>query len=160
MLNYFQIFSLNENYNLDKKSLYKKYLELQAKFHPDKFINSSEDEKIKSVKISADINEAYKVLNDDLLRAEHLLELKGFRVNKEVNNSFKPSQNLLLEQIEIREKLFDADEKEKEKIFQEVENKIEESKKSFVEFFEKSDYENASMQVTRLRYLTKVVFSG
>ncbi|MDX1950277.1 MAG: Fe-S protein assembly co-chaperone HscB [Rickettsiales bacterium] len=159
MLNFFEIFSLNKSYNLDKKLLYKKYLELQASSHPDKFINASEEEKIKSVKVSADINEGFKVLNDDLLRAEHLMELQGFRVNKEGNNSFKPSQKLLMEQLELREVLSFADENEKEKIFEEIENKIAETTKSFVEFFEKGDYENASEQVTRLRYLIKLVDS-
>ena len=41
-INYFELFSLKQDLDPDLEELELKYFQLQAKFHPDKFINSSE----------------------------------------------------------------------------------------------------------------------
>ncbi|GIR93466.1 MAG: hypothetical protein CM15mP93_16530 [Thiotrichaceae bacterium] len=44
-INYFELFSLKQDLDPDLEELELKYFQLQAKFHPDKFINSSDSEK-------------------------------------------------------------------------------------------------------------------
>ena len=45
-LNYFEIFGIEIQITIDLENLNKKYLTLQAEFHPDKFVNASNLEKV------------------------------------------------------------------------------------------------------------------
>ena len=45
-LNPFDIFSIDKKFEIDTKTLEEKYLELQIRLHPDKFINASQEEKL------------------------------------------------------------------------------------------------------------------
>ncbi len=154
MIDFFQIYAFPPKFRIDKKLLRQKYFSLQSQFHPDKFIKAGEEEKIYALKASADINEGYKILNDDLLRAEHLLALKGIVVNKERDNSFPLSKELLLEQMELREQQEENNNSEEFKNL--ILEKIKEAILSFEQGFKKKDLEKAAEAVTRLRYLEKI----
>ncbi len=78
-MNYFELFALEQNYTLDQKHLRKQYLALQEKYHPDKA--KDELQRHKNAEHSMLINEAFKVLKDDYLRAEYILQLKGEALN-------------------------------------------------------------------------------
>jgi molecular chaperone HscB len=155
MSNYFQIFDIQQQYFVDKDLLEAKYLQLQSQFHPDKAIGKSEEDKMSALKQSADLNEAYKILNSDVPRAEYMLGLEGIRVNKEKENTYQPSQNLLIMQMELREEL-EASDFDAEKFKSEVKNKIETVKKEFSNYFDAKDYEQAAQKAMELRYLDKL----
>lgn len=108
---------------------------------------------MKALKMSADINEGYKILNDDLLRAEHLLALSGVVVNKEKGNTYNISKELLLEQIELREQQEENNSLEFKNLISE---KIKQAAYCFEENFNKQNLEKASEAVTRWRYLMKI----
>ena len=57
--NYFQLFELEPSFVIDFYSLEKKYFELQKKFHPDKYVNSTDYEKRLSLQITSYVNEAF-----------------------------------------------------------------------------------------------------
>ncbi len=144
-----------EQFSIDKSNLYSKYLNLQTLHHPDRFVKASEEEKIKALKLSADINEGYKILNDDLLRAEHLLDLAGIVVNKEKNNTYSIPKELLLEQMELREQQQENNNSEEFKNL--ISAKIKQAITSFEENFDKQNLEKASEMAVRLRYLYKIL---
>ena len=73
--NYFEIFDVTQTYDVDKKDLLKSYLGLQRKFHPDRYIASSEAEKRINMQWVAEINLAFETLSDDLQRSIYLLKL-------------------------------------------------------------------------------------
>lgn len=153
MINFFQIFSFPRQFQIDKNYLRQKYFSLQTQYHPDRFIKASEEEKIRALKASADINEGFRVLSNDLLRAEHLLALEGIVVNKEKDNTYHLSKTLLLEQIELREQ---QEENNSDEFKNLISEKIKEAITSFEQSFEKKDLEKAAEAVTRLRYLEKI----
>lgn len=101
--NYFQIFSLSENYHLDLGTLADNYRTLQAQVHPDKFASASEGEKLLAVQSTSLLNEAYETLTSPQKRAAYLLQLQDIDVTQ-VNQS-ELSPELLLEQIQLREDL-------------------------------------------------------
>jgi molecular chaperone HscB len=91
-LNAFLIFGIKAEFNLNLAKLDELYADLQRQAHPD--INSC------AQLDSAQINFAYKTLSDPVLRAFHLLELHGVKVE-----CFKDVQDLLAYICQESEKL-------------------------------------------------------
>ncbi len=97
-MNYFQVFNVPEAFEIDEKVLTKSYFELQKKYHPD--MNEGNV-------ASFDLNSAYKVLKDGILRAEYLLELKGIESLPPLNFL---KLELFLEENELVEQATDREE--------------------------------------------------
>ncbi|CAL4325869.1 Co-chaperone protein HscB [Buchnera aphidicola (Neophyllaphis podocarpi)] len=109
-MNYFNLFSLPQIFNINEELLIKNFYELQKKFHPDKLINSSTNLLSKMNNKIIIINKGYKILKDPINRAEHLLYLNNFIVDKKsylyVEKSFLIKNISLFEKLEtiIKEK--------------------------------------------------------
>ncbi len=93
-MNHFFNLNLEVKYDLDFDLLEKNYLELQQQYHPDKSLSDLEK--------SIAINESYKILNNPILRAEHLLELQNIFLDDD-KQSLKPDIEILKE-IYVTEK--------------------------------------------------------
>ena len=61
---HFSLFGLPKAYVLDAVALERAYREIQARIHPDKFVNAGEAEKRASMQWSTRVNEAYRMLKD------------------------------------------------------------------------------------------------
>ena len=101
--NYFQIFGLEEDFEVDIKTLSLRYRELQGLVHPDKFANASESEKRKALQKTTEINQAHETLKNPLLRAIYILKLKGIDLDQE--NVTSHDGAFLMQQMELRESL-------------------------------------------------------
>ncbi|WP_333606420.1 co-chaperone HscB [Arsukibacterium sp.] len=102
-MNYFQLFDLPERFELDVTELGSRYLALQRRFHPDNFAAGSARDKLLSVQQTANINDAYHSLKQPLLRAEHLLALRGLKISHEQRSFTDPV--FLMQQMSLREQL-------------------------------------------------------
>src|ERR1051325_8120197 len=87
---------------------------LSRQFHPDYFMNASEEERQASLDRSALLNAAYRTLRDPVQRAKYLLTLEGF---KEAEKKAPPDLleevfelNMQIEEIKAAKKLGDDDE--------------------------------------------------
>jgi molecular chaperone HscB len=107
--NYFELFSLPENYVIDGGDLTERYRDLQRVVHPDRFASGSDQERRLSMQASTLINEAFQTLKDPMLRARYLLSLHGV----EIDAGTKSTQDMefLMEQMELREELAEARDK-------------------------------------------------
>ena len=103
---HFSLFGLPSAYALDAVALERAYRDIQARIHPDKFVNSGEAEKRASMQWTTRVNEAYRTLKNPVLRAKYLLEQAGFDVGFETNTAMAPA--FLLRQMELRESLEEA----------------------------------------------------
>ena len=103
---HFSLFGLPSAYVLDAVALERAYREIQARIHPDKFVNSGEAEKRASMQWTTRVNEAYRTLKDPVLRAKYLLEQAGMDVGFETNTAMPPA--FLMRQLELRESLEEA----------------------------------------------------
>ncbi len=74
-IDYFALFGLDKKFSVNIDELEQRYLELTKLIHPDLHTNSSGEALTLSMKISIEINNAYKVLKDPITRAEYLLSL-------------------------------------------------------------------------------------
>ena len=102
-MNYFELFGLSPQFELDSQALAETYRGLQMQFHPDKFAAHPERERLQAVQGSARINDAYTTLKLPLSRAEYLLSLQGVELNAEQQTLKDPL--FLMQQMEWREQL-------------------------------------------------------
>jgi len=75
--NYFELFGLKRNYEIDLNILHQKFLIMSRIIHPDMSSQSPTDRRQKALSLSAKVNRAYDTLHDPLARAEYLLSLTG-----------------------------------------------------------------------------------
>lgn len=158
MINFFTLFSLPEQYDLDLKTLEQRYFDLQKEFHPDRVKGKTEAEKMALIRKSADINQGYRTLKNSVTRAEHLLEINNILVNKEKNNTHKPSQALLMEQMELREKASDIESgmENKAELLSHINSELDGTKKEFSSFFEQKNLNEAAQTAMKMKYLLKL----
>jgi molecular chaperone HscB len=156
MINYFKLLEIDEKYFIDLDALEIKYFQKQKQVHPDNF--KTEAEKIKAIKESADANEAYNVLYDDVERANHMLALNNIYVNKERNNTYNPSHALLVEQMELREKAADIESgnENKAELLSHIAAEFDGTKKDFNQFYIAHNFSEAAQCAMKLKYLDKL----
>lgn len=75
-VDHFALLGLPAVYDVDSADLRTVYLRCSREIHPDRHGTCAADAAL-SLRSSARLNEAYRVLNDPVLRAEYLLELFG-----------------------------------------------------------------------------------
>jgi molecular chaperone HscB len=159
--NYFQIFSLPIAFKINN-NLEEIYYSLQQQYHPD-FNNKLDDNNNQNYLTI--INEAYKILNDPLLRAIYILQLK-FKINlNEDNSGIKPDITIISEILEIEEKIEERKAKKEnikdiidnikldlnkrlELAISQIENKIE---------INLENIELASQNLIKCKYLQKII---
>jgi molecular chaperone HscB len=101
---YFELFGLVPQYQIEASVLDAKYREAQAATHPDKYSAASEADRRAAQQHSTLVNDAYQTLKDPVLRAAYLLKSTyGADPFEETNTKMPPS--FLVEQMERRETL-------------------------------------------------------
>lgn len=101
-MNYFELFDLPVSFNFDRKKLALKYFELQKKYHPDFFVNASDQEKEEALEISTQLNKALKILKNEDETIKYVLQLKGLLEEEE---KYKLPPDFLMEMMELNEEL-------------------------------------------------------
>ncbi|MBA3581765.1 MAG: Fe-S protein assembly co-chaperone HscB [Gammaproteobacteria bacterium] len=103
--NYFKLFELPENYAVKTDDLVTRYRLLQAQLHPDRYVDKSERERRMALERAALVNDAYRILRDDVERGLYLLSLHQPEIAQQ-----KPtlSSEFLMTQMELREALVEA----------------------------------------------------
>lgn len=100
--NYFEIFSLPVDYQIDPNRLVETYRELQTSCHPDRFATEADSVRRQAVQTAAVVNEAYETLKDPLSRGLYLLSLSGVVLDEQATTS---DTEFLMQQMEFRERL-------------------------------------------------------
>ena len=106
MSQYFTLFQLEPQFDIDTDSLEQNYRTLAARFHPDRFASASAFEQKQAVMMSSTINEAYRTLKNPTDRAAYLLRQQGIDADAPEHTSFAPE--FLMQQMEWRETLAEA----------------------------------------------------
>ncbi len=102
-------------FHLDGGELETRYLTLQKETHPDRFAKALPRERLEAVVRNTELNDAYKVLKNEVKRAEYLLKLEGIDLGEEKPQATTGATKqrvvdprLLMEVMELREALADA----------------------------------------------------
>jgi hypothetical protein len=72
-LNFFSIFNIKDQFNIDKLNLETKYKYLQKHVHPDKYALEDIDTLREAQECSSHLSNAYQTLKDDFKRANYLV---------------------------------------------------------------------------------------
>ena len=103
----FNLIGIKKEVEIDFSDLENKFLRLQTLVHPDKFINSSEKERVLSHLQSSKINEAYYKLLDNVQRINSLLDFYGFKTLD--NNKSFDDKDILAEIMDFQNECLLAD---------------------------------------------------
>lgn len=74
---YFELFDLPQAYEIDLAALDAAYERLSLEHHPDFFATAGAAEEEEAQRISAELNEGYRILRDEIERTAYLLGLLG-----------------------------------------------------------------------------------
>ncbi len=105
--NYFELFELEAQFHIDRETLSDRYQKLQSQYHPDRFVNSSDQDKRVVMQATTFINEAHKTLKEEPSRARYLLELQGVPFNSEQDTT--QDMDFLMTQMSLREQIEEVD---------------------------------------------------
>ncbi|QKX02680.1 molecular chaperone Hsc20 [Wolbachia endosymbiont of Litomosoides sigmodontis] len=135
--NYFALFKIEPTFNINSNELERKYIEL-SKID----INERQSKNMKN------INKAYQILKSPLKRAEHLLNLFGVRSQKDQHDF-----EILNESMKIRECLLNCNNLKFASGI--IDKKIKGCIENLTNNFAAKNFDEAAMQVLRLKYLYK-----
>jgi molecular chaperone HscB len=102
----FTLFGLREQFFLDRVQLDRRWRELQAEVHPDRFAAQGTAAQRIAMQWSVRVNEAYRRLKDPLQRAAYLCERRGVPIDAHRNTAMP--REFLKQQMTWREALDDA----------------------------------------------------
>ena len=158
MSQYFTLFQLEPQFDIDTDSLEQNYRTLAARFHPDRFASASAFEQKQAVMMSSTVNEAYRTLKNPTDRAAYLLRQQGIDADAPEHTSFAPE--FLMQQMEWRETLAEArggqDQTALPALDKEISGAQQELWRDLREAFRRQRYEDAAQLVRQGRFLDKL----
>lgn len=156
---YFALFGLPESFELDSSRLANAFRELQASYHPDRFINADDQQRRLAVQSTGYINEANETLKSSRLRARYLLTLKGIDFDDEIDTT--SDAMFLMHQMDMREALEDVKNAKDplarvDDIAQEVEAQMDALKEHFMESLEADNLREAKEAVLKMKFFERL----
>ena len=110
-MNYFELYDLPLSFQIDNTLVKKKFYALSKRFHPDFYVNESQEKQEEILELSTINNKAYQVLSDPLKRIEYVLSLHDMLAE---GDKYALSQDFLMDMMDVNEALmemeFDHDE--------------------------------------------------
>ncbi|WGL96348.1 co-chaperone HscB [Arsenophonus nasoniae] len=158
-MDYFTLFGLAFSYSIDLEQLTYRYQELQRQYHPDRFANQPESDKLGALQQAATINAAYQALKHPLKRAEYMLTLYDIDINNEQYTMHDTA--FLMEQLALREELACIETSEQaEEALALFSSGLAKTIKSYLQEMEKQlneeQWVKAADNVRKLRFLDKL----
>ena len=143
---YFELFGLEPVFDIDSGKLQQTQQDLQASYHPDRFVAAGEQEKRVSVQMASLVNQAYDTLRDPVKRSRYLLELSGAELPDD--SATTADAEFLMEQIELREQIEACREREdglehSAVLAAGLETRAQQLARAFVASYAASDFEQA-----------------
>jgi len=156
---YFDLFSLPEQFIIDESQLSLSFRTLQAKYHPDRFINEDDQQRRIALQTTGFINEAHETLLSSRLRARYLLTLKDVDFDDEVDTTHDGA--FLMHQMEIREALEDVRTADDplariDDIAQEISGEADALKDDFIEKVEEGKLDCAKDVVLKMKFFERL----
>ena len=157
--NYFELFELEVQFHIDQEKLSDRYQALQSQYHPDRFVDSSDQDKRVAIQATTFINEAHKTLQEVPLRARYLLELQGVAFNSEQDTT--KDMDFLMAQMSLREQVDDVDSQEDPfESLDELASKTRQEKITLIDayqsHFNEKKWDEAKEIVLKLQFFTRL----
>ncbi len=160
--NFFELFQLPVEFQVDQALLSERYRELQKSVHPDRFAGEDERQQRLAVQYAAYVNEGLETLKLPLNRSLYLLDLAGHSVDLE-NNTIMDTA-FLMEQMELREAVSEIrehqdPESELDRLMAQVDQSVTDYQNEFASLWQKGDeasLEQAAAVVQKMQFMVKL----
>ncbi len=153
-MNYFDLFEISVQLNVNTAGLSRRFFELSKKYHPDYFIGEQQAAQAEALEMSAMLNKAWKTFQSHDETIKYVLQLKQL-LQEEEKYTLPP--DFLMEVLEINEQLMDDNETENiDAKIQQLTHEIYEPVKEIVEHYkEGTTTEKELLQVKEYYYKKK-----
>ncbi len=153
--NYFELFNLPIDFEVDLRALSGRYHKLQQAVHPDNYASAPERERRLAVQKAAQINEAFQTLKNPLKRAHYFLELH--HTLPESANQHILDNAFLMQQMELRETLAEINDTESLNDFlAQLTQSQQNIMTTLSQQFEAQNYESAYYSINKLHFFEKL----
>ena len=157
---YFECFQLEAFFSIDQLKLADQYQLLQLQFHPDRFVNANDQDKRIAMQVTSHINEAFKTLKDDQMRARYLLQMQGVEFDEDKDTT--QDMEFLVGQMELREAIDTVDQQSDAlTALDTLAEQAAAQKKQLVQVFQESydqqQWEQAKEAVLKLQFFKRLL---
>ena len=155
---YFALFQLEPGFSLNEAALETAYHSLLSQFHPDRYAGQSAVEQRMAAQFCADINSGFRVLANEVTRAEYLLKRAG--VDLQAAERQGVGSEFLMTQIMLREQLDDtpvADAAGRQRLTEEIDRHYRTSRDQFAQAIAIPDLPDAARCWQEMCYLSKLM---
>jgi molecular chaperone HscB len=122
-MDYFELYDIEESFDIDESLVKSKFYELSKKFHPDFYINESQEKQQEILELSTVNNKAYQVLSNPTKRIEYIL-IKHNLISE--GEKYQLPSDFLMEMMDVNEKLMDLEIERDTEILDSVQKEVEE----------------------------------
>lgn len=150
-MNYFELFNIPLSLKIDQSLLFKKFLELQKKFHPDFHTNTTAEEQQQALEVSSMSNKALKIFQSPDETLKYVLQLKGLLEEEE---KYQLSSDFLMEMMELNEMQIDNKQEANQRI-QQLLSEIYKPVVTIIENYQDDKVDEASLLQLKEYYYKK-----
>jgi molecular chaperone HscB len=156
--NYFKLFKLPQQCEINVNELKARFRELQQVVHPDQHATGTNKEQLIAGQMSAYTNDAYQTLKNPLSRYKYLLSLNGFEFTEHTHQD----TGFLMLQMQLREDLAEiSEEKDPEQAIENFQknlsNMTSNQTGAFKCAFLAEDFKQAYQEVVKLQFFDKLL---
>lgn len=157
--NHFDLFNLPVQFAIDLDTLDQHYRKIQSEVHPDRFVASTPAERLHSMQLATQANEAYQTLKNPTARARYLLRINEVDTQEESNTAMPP--DFLMLQMEWREAIEEAEDAKDIKALDQLLRQMHHESKALydalhVALDEKKQHHEAAEIVRKLSFIDKM----
>lgn len=105
-MNYFELFDIPVQLQVNKKELYPRYIALSKQYHPDYHTQAGEEGQAKALEMSALLNKAWKTFQQPDEVIKYVLQEKGLLEEEE---KYDMPPDFLMEVLEINDQLMELE---------------------------------------------------
>ena len=153
-MNYFELFEIPVQLQVDQSVLPRKYFELSRRYHPDFFVNGTGEEQAQALERSAQLNKAFQTFRHPDETIRYVLSLKGLLEEEEKYNL---PPDFLMEVMELNESLMDEEDENPGVLaaVSRLENEIYAPVKSIIEQYRDDTATEADLLAVKEYYFKK-----
>lgn len=159
MLNPFALFDLPIAFEIDETLLKARYLARQKQYHPDNFVQCSQEEQREAMQKSTQINDAWQILAHPVSRAECIIALA-----QNAESTSYPTHHdveFLMQQMAWREELekieSTRDLSALDDLLTEVNKAYQTTYQTLQQYLTQKDWQQAQQQIQHLQFIQKMI---
>lgn len=148
--NYFVFYGLPVTFRIDPGLLKQKFLDMSRQYHPDFYGDDPEAQNV-ALAVTAFNNKAYKILGNDISRAQYLVELNGMGEDKYVL-----PQDFLMDMMELNEAIDELSDESRPALISQVNAMRENLQEQIRKNAEEAQWQDTQIAVLKWRYLERL----